>query len=240
MGDLATRLAARPLYLQVRDVLVNMITDGEWKPGASIPNESLLASQMQISIGTVRKALDLMAQERIVTRRQGRGTFVNDYGAKDAPSFFSTLFDSTERPLIDSKRSKAIERIAVKGTEAVKLALHEGDEAIKVERLRLRDGKCFMVETCLLPAKLYRTLPEDLGNYRLSALAQQNSLVVGRAVERVDIVLADESDAHDLEVAPGTPLLRLDRRIFSDHQQTLEWRIARCFLRNERYLVKFN
>src|SRR5690606_30748158 len=81
MADLDTRLAARPLYLQVRDVLVQRIVVGHWKPGAPLPNETHLAQQLGISSGTVRKALDLMEVERIVTRRQGRGTFVNDYAS---------------------------------------------------------------------------------------------------------------------------------------------------------------
>jgi DNA-binding GntR family transcriptional regulator len=64
--------------------------------------------------------------------------------------------------------------------------------------------------------------------------------VVGRAVEQVGVVLADEDDARDLEIAQSIPLLRLDRRIFSNREHVLEWRVGRCFLRNEQYLVKFN
>ena len=60
MSDLAMRLTARPLYLQVRDALVARVTAGEWKPGGALPNEIHLAQEMQISVGTVRKALDIM------------------------------------------------------------------------------------------------------------------------------------------------------------------------------------
>ena len=99
MSDLAMRLTARPLYLQVRDALVGRVTAGEWKPGGALPNEIHLAQEMQISVGTVRKALDIMVSERIVTRRQGRGTFVNDFGASDAPSLFQTIFTPRTSPL---------------------------------------------------------------------------------------------------------------------------------------------
>ena len=93
MADLETRLAARPLYLQVRDVLVQRIVVGHWRPGATLPNETQLAQQLGISIGTVRKALDLMEMERIVTRRQGRGTFVNDFTSSETPLLFSAFYN---------------------------------------------------------------------------------------------------------------------------------------------------
>ena len=66
----------RPLYQQVRDLLVRRLADGQWQPGKSIPSEHQLAQELGVSQGTVRKALDTMAAERLLVRRQGRGTFV--------------------------------------------------------------------------------------------------------------------------------------------------------------------
>lgn len=240
MSDLAMRLTARPLYLQVRDALVARVTAGEWKPGGALPNEIHLAREMQISIGTVRKALDIMVGERIVTRHQGRGTFVNDFAASDAPSLFSTIFNSAEQPFSGEKRVKSMVRVPAGDEHASRLGLRTDDEVIRIERLRFHEGTCFMIETCFLPAKFYNRFPDDGARSRISALAQLNGFVVGRAVEQVGIVLADEDDAKKLEIAQNTPLLRLDRRVFSNLEHILEWRVARCFLRNERYLVHFN
>src|SRR5690606_20893856 len=124
--------------------------------------------------------------------------------------------------------------------EAARLGLRRGDEVIRVERVRTHQDQTFMTAVCLLPAKLFTRLPEEFGSYRLSALAQLNSILEGRADERVDIARANAQQAADLDVAEGTPLLRLDRVIFSDHEDALEWRVAHCFMRNERYLVRFN
>jgi GntR family transcriptional regulator len=55
-----TRFTIRPLYLQVRDMLVERITSGQWKPGAGISNEVDLSRELGVSVGTVRKALDVM------------------------------------------------------------------------------------------------------------------------------------------------------------------------------------
>ncbi|WP_295558347.1 GntR family transcriptional regulator [uncultured Hyphomicrobium sp.] len=240
MPDLETRLAARPLYLQVRDVLVQRIVVGHWKPGATLPNETQLAQQLGISIGTVRKALDLMEVERIVTRRQGRGTFVNDYASAETTFPFSMFHNFEGQRISGYKRGRSIARVQASVEEAARLGVRRGDELIRIERLREHQDETFMTEVCLLPAKLFNRLPEDFGGYRLSALAQLNSILVGRADERVDIALANAQVASDLGVEEGTPLLRLDRVIFSDHEDALEWRVAHCFMRNERYLVRFN
>lgn len=239
MPDLETRLAARPLYLQVRDVLVQRIVVGHWKPGATLPNETLLAQQLGISIGTVRKALDLMELERIVTRRQGRGTFVNDYAAETTFPF-SAIHNFEGQRVSGEKKCRSISREDATPEQAARLGVRRGDELIVVERTREHKSHVFMVETCLLPAKFYSRLPDDFGSYRLSALAQLNSILLGHADERVDIALADAADADVLGVAERTPVLRLDRVIFSDHDDVLEWRVARCHMRNERYLVRFN
>jgi GntR family transcriptional regulator len=240
MPDLETRLAARPLYLQVRDVLVQRIVVGHWKPGATLPNETQLAQQLGISIGTVRKALDLMEVERIVTRRQGRGTFVNDYASAETTFPFSMFHNFEGQRISGTKIGRAITRVAASAEEAARMGQRRGDELIRIERVREHHGQTFMTETCLLPAKFFSRIPEDFGSYRLSALAQNNSILVGRADERVDIVVANAADAQALAVDEGTPLLLLDRVIFSDHEDVLEWRVARCFVRNERYLVRFN
>lgn len=240
MADLETRLEVRPLYLQVRDALVQKIVVGHWKPGAPLPNEGQLAQQLGISVGTVRKALDVMEVERIVTRRQGRGTFVNDYSAAEITFPFSMFHDFEGRRISGHKRARSISRVQASTDEAERLGLGQGDEVIRVERLRDHHDRTFMTEVCLLPAKLFTRIPENFGSYRLSALAQLNCILVARADERVDIAFAQAQEAVDLDVAEGTPLLRLDRVIRSDHDDVLEWRIALCFLRNETYLVRIN
>jgi GntR family transcriptional regulator len=219
---------------------VQRIVVGHWKPGATLPNETQLAQQLGISIGTVRKALDLMELERIVTRRQGRGTFVNDYASAENTFPFSMFHDFEGQRISGHKRGRSLSRGPANAEEAARLGLRRGDEVIKIERIREHQGQTFMTEVCFLPARLFTRLPEDFGSYRLSALAQINSILVGRADERVDIVAASEVTAQDLDVAEATPLLRLDRVIFSDHEDPLEWRVAHCFMRNERYLVRFN
>jgi GntR family transcriptional regulator len=71
-------LSTKALYLQVRDMLAQRITTGEWKAGLALPNEAELALAVGVSLGTMRKALKILEAEKLVTRRGGRGTSVND------------------------------------------------------------------------------------------------------------------------------------------------------------------
>src|SRR5258705_7088602 len=86
-----SRFSNRPLYLQLRDALAERIASGEWKPIAAIPNESDLAREFGVSAGTMRKALDLMEAERLLTRRQGRCSFVNDQNSDELATSFTNL-----------------------------------------------------------------------------------------------------------------------------------------------------
>ena len=237
MQNIEMRLLAKPLYLQVRDVLVNRISGGDWRPGSSLPNETLLAQQLGISIGTVRKALDIMESERIVTRRQGRGTFVNDFSQQ--PLFFSNFTTRGGQPLIGEKRCKSVSHEFASEETAFQLDMVPNDEVIVVKRVRHHDKRCYMTETCSLPLKKFPHLPEKLGDYRVSELAQMNGIIVGGAEESVSTQPANESEAADLGIEPKTAVLVLDRKIFSERGEVLEWRSGRAFLRHERYTVRF-
>ena len=84
------QLSTRPIYLQLRDALAERIASGEWKPGSAIPNEGDLAREFGVSAGTMRKALSLLEDEHLITRRQGRGTYVNDPARRDWPTASAT------------------------------------------------------------------------------------------------------------------------------------------------------
>ena len=68
--------AFSPLYQQIKGLILQGLENGEWKPGEAIPSEMELALRFRVSQGTVRKAIDELAAENLVVRRQGKGTFV--------------------------------------------------------------------------------------------------------------------------------------------------------------------
>lgn len=239
MTSLECRLESRPLYLQACAVLVERIAERKWKPGSSLPSESTLSRELGVSLGTVRKALDLLVRQRLITRKQGRGTYVNDHQSLDATGWLDRVKDGrNERiPAKIELRSVARERADV---DAAFLGLNSGDEVIRIRRSHSNNNRRFITETVTLPAALYPALPEDISDLVLHALAMRNGHIAFAVSEEVDIVLADSSDVTDLRVETGTPLLRLQRSVVSDHGRVLERRVARCFLQSECYLINLS
>lgn len=109
--------------------------------------------------------------------------------------------------------------------EAEKLELPEGAEVYRVERLSMHQGAPFLAERCVLPVSKFPKLRPHVG-YSLSSLAQHNSILVGHAVELVRPVAATAAEARDLDISVGTPLLALDRVVFSERGEPIEWRLA--------------
>ena len=102
-------LGFRPLYRQVRDLLVRRIADGIWQAGQPLPSESEIALDLGVSQGTVRKALDEMTAENLVVRRQGRGTYVARHDdARILFQFFKLVPDTGERSFPESRMLETV------------------------------------------------------------------------------------------------------------------------------------
>jgi GntR family transcriptional regulator len=85
----------QPLYLQIKALLEKSLEVREWGPGAAIPSEIELAGRFGVSQGTVRKAIDALAADNLVVRRQGKGTFVATHTEEQASASASCAFATT-------------------------------------------------------------------------------------------------------------------------------------------------
>ncbi len=224
-------LSVQPLYQQVRDLLVERISKGVWKPGTSLPNEHDLARELGISTGTVRKALDSLERDRLVLRQRGRGTFVVDQGVGEPAIRFSNIRDASGRRvlgdmvLIDQKVGDANE------AERQRLRLAQDSRVLRTTQLRHLQARPFMFENTVIA--LDRIPGFDgagAGTYRISALAQRHGVHLSRASERLSMTRATPEAASHLAVAPATPLIRLDRVIFDMEDNPVEWRVGCCHL----------
>ena len=99
----ATVRGAGPLYAQVIDLITARLTSGAWRPGQLIPGESRLASELQVSQGTVRKAVDDLVARNLLVRQQGVGTFVAEHDSHRALfHFFHIVASDGSRSLPDA------------------------------------------------------------------------------------------------------------------------------------------
>ena len=114
----ATSPTFSPLYQQIKALITHSLESGEWKPGEIIPSEVELAVRFKVSQGTVRKAIDELAADNLLVRRQGKGTFVATHNEDRAQFRFLRLLadDGAEHPhvsrLLECRRLRASADIA--------------------------------------------------------------------------------------------------------------------------------
>lgn len=227
-------LGFRPLYGQVRDVLIKRIADGEWKPGAALPSEIDIATDLGVSHGTVRKALDSLEADNLVVRRQGRGTFVARHDdARILFQFFRLVEDSGERRFPNSN----ILHVAVETSEPAackKLHLRRGARVIAIERTRSLANQVCIFERIVLPRASFSSLEKHaLPNNLYELYRADCGVTITRAEEKLKAQSASSREANYLGIDPGAPVLSIDRVAFAINGAPMEWRVSLC--RTDRY-----
>ena len=231
-----------PLYRQIKTLILQGLANGEWRSGEVIPSEGELAIRYGVSQGTVRKAIDEMAAENLVIRRQGKGTFVASHD--DPRAFFRFLRLVPLGGGIEKSRSVPLECWRAKaGTEAARmLGLNVSDPIIIVRRLLQFSGKPVVADEIYLSGEIFGALTIDmLRDYdgSLYSLFESNFGVrMIRAEERIRAVPAERSSSELLGVAEGSPLLSVERVSYSYGDTPVEWRrglystAEHCYLNN--------
>lgn len=222
-------LGARPLYRQVREVLVRRIADGTWSAGQGIPSEPELAADLGVSQGTVRKALDELTAENVVVRRQGRGTFVARHDdARILFQFFKLVPDEGERRFPES-RVLSVEKGRADAGACRALGLQPTDPVVAIERVRSLSASPVVAERIVVPSALFPRLGAgELPNNLYDLYSSAFGVTIARATERLKAVPAGRRHAGLLGVAEGAPLLAIDRVAFAIDGRRAEWRVSLC------------
>jgi GntR family transcriptional regulator len=230
-GGGALAPAFSPLYQQIKSLILRSLQAGEWKPGDVIPSELDLAARYRVSQGTVRKAIDALATDNLLVRRQGKGTFVATHAeAHTQYRFLRLLPDSgdlasqgpAERRIIECRRLRASAEVARQ------LTLRTGDPVLQVKRVLSFSGTPAILEELWLPGGPFKgltleTLSEDKGPM-YALFESQFGVRMVRADEKIKAVGADADAAALLDVAPATPLLSVERLAYTYNDVPVELR----------------
>jgi GntR family transcriptional regulator len=220
-----------PLYQQIKTLILRSLQSGEWKPGEAIPSEVELATRFRVSQGTVRKAIDELAAENLLLRRQGKGTFVATHSERQVQYRFLRLkpdvgdLDSegpAQRHIIDCRRLRASADVARA------LSLRSGDMVVQVRRVLAFQGVPTILEDLWLPGQAFKGLSaEALADYpgpTYALFEEEFGVRMVRAEERIRAVAADAAPAALLDVAAGTPLLSVERIAYTYNDTPMELR----------------
>ncbi len=233
-----------PLYRQIKALIIQALEAGEWRPGQVIPSEQELAVRFGVSQGTVRKAIDEMAAENLLVRKQGKGTYVASHNDPRALFRFlrlvpldSDLSHPTSVPL-DCWRAKA-------GQEASRmLAIELGAPIIIVRRLLQFALKPVVIDEIYLSGETFQGLTAEVlqsWNGSLYSLFETRfGLRMIRAQEKIRAVAADRNASEALKVPEGTPLLSVERVTYTYGDKPVEWRRGLYSTAEHFYLNELN
>jgi GntR family transcriptional regulator len=231
-GSVAVGAKFLPLYAQVKDLIVKRIGSGEWEPGEMIPNEFQLASEFNVSQGTVRKALIALEVDKLIIRRQGRGTYVARHTGQRMLFQFFRIVGHNSQPLIPSSRPLSQTLVKADKRQAELLNVKVGQSLHAITRIRYFENDPAIFEKIYVPVSLMPDLDMVLGKIMVeemySIYQERYMTTVARAKDKIRAVAATQEDAKHLRVPLHEPLLEITRVASDLNERTIEMRVSRC------------
>ncbi len=236
----ASSAAFSPLYQQIKGLLLQSLDRGEWKPGEAIPSELELAARFQVSQGTVRKAIDDLAAENLLLRRQGKGTFVATHHEARVRFRFLRLTPDDDRQPVSGSRILECRRVKAPADIAALLDLRTADMVVNMRRILSFDQIPTILDDIWLPGAAFRGLTIDsLARYRgpLYALFESEfGVSMVRADEKIRAVSATQDEADALQITLASPLLQVERVSYTYGDRPME--VRRGLYVTERFHYK--
>jgi len=232
-----------PLYIQIRDILKELINTGKLKPGDQVPSENELSSTFSISRMTVRQSIQELLREGFINIRRGEGTFVNS-----VPHTQMLLklegFSSEMAKLGYRNHSRVLDIQKIASFDSCEMAYSglqkpAGEPLVRIRRVRYVEDTPFALETSYLS---YQTgvglmeprMDDDMSIYNY--IEQNLHIRLSRADHVIQPDLADEEIARHLEIAVGRPILKLRGTTFSMTNKPIEY--LEGIYRGDKYELK--
>jgi GntR family transcriptional regulator len=226
-----------PLYQQIKGLLTASLKEGAWRPGEVIPSEVELARRFSVSQGTVRKAIDELAAENVLVRRQGRGTYVATHHEPKAQFRFLRLranegaTGAPKSTIIDCKRVRTPAEVAKQ------LGLKPSDSCLLIRRILEFDGLPQVLDEIWLGAAQFRGLTaervEQFHGPLYGLFESEFGLRMIRAQERISAIKVGKAEAALLQISEDSPILLVDRTSYTYQGVAVEFR--RGYYRTESF-----
>jgi len=211
--------------------MLKSLQAGEWKPSEAIPSEMEFAARFRVSQGTVRKAIDELAAENLLIRRQGKGTFVATHAERQVQYRFLKLMpdDSdngsegpAERTIVECRRQRASADVARA------LNLRTGEAVLQVRRVLSFADEPTILEDIWLPAIPFRGLTAERLRANTGPMYAMFEAEFGvrmvRAKEKIRAVLPDAGQAELLRLPQSAPVLSVERIAYTYDDKAIELR----------------
>ena len=206
------RAAEKPMYDQLRQLIVNLISQQQLVPGDVLPSEHQLCHDFGISRTVVRQALAQLENEGVIERVKGKGTFV-------APPKISERLAHTLVGLYEDVKRRGgevrslvlqhrVDAADVEVAQALEIAV--GDPVVVLERLRFVNGEPWSLSTTWMPESIGRlTFSHDMTADSLYQVLEQYGIVAVSGLRSAEAVVASRELAQRFGLAVGSALLKL-------------------------------
>jgi GntR family transcriptional regulator len=216
-----------PLYHQLKELLVEKIESGEWAPGRQLPTEHQLSAEFSVSRATVRQAMQLLANQGLIERKQGRGTFVaRPKISHDLLAAYTKGADIARVGAVPNIQLHSIQRRKSPSGAAARLALLPSDEVWELKRTILSDDEPIMLITSWLPLDLFPNLDESGLERRSMRVVLSDVYGIESAYQHkeVEVTALDEEEAKVLNGRIGMPALLVTYLSFLGTDRPYEYR----------------
>jgi GntR family transcriptional regulator len=207
-----------PLYAQVENVIIERIDNGSLPVGSRLPSEDSLVQEHAVSRTTIRAAIQSLVQRGLVQIRRGKGTFVTQPKITQELTELTGFVEDMEA-LGRRPTAKVLDQRIVAADELVarRLALRQGTSVVRIQRVRLADGKPLSFDETYLPKELgEKVMADNLKTEPIfSLLEQKYHTPLVEAEYQLEAVCADATVAKALRVRFGSAIFLIERTSYS-------------------------
>lgn len=218
-------------YQEVKQKITEDLVRGRFPMGQALPAEKDLSKELDVSIGTLRKAVDELVAEGIVVRKQGKGTFVAEHDVKRLLYyFFHVVKHDAEKKVYPKVELASLNSAVANKEEASKLKIKEGSPVWRITNRLSLEGRCVMIDQITLDKKRFKNLTRAEFDKREGSIYQLYQMHYGQSVvktnERLRAGLAGKQMAAWLSLKPDSPVLLIRRVALDIQDEPIEWRIS--------------
>ncbi|MEN8251474.1 MAG: GntR family transcriptional regulator [Bacteroidota bacterium] len=230
----------KTLFMQIKELIEARIRAGEWAQGENLPSEFDFAAYYKVSQGTVRKSINLLAEEKIVERIQGKGTYVKSITDENEHSHYFHIMDKSGEKAVTSSIISSISKNNPNNETQKLLNMDTSQEVIVAERIRIIHDKPAVIEKVYLTDKdfpdIYNLLSDKMPHELYPLYESSYGIKIISAKERLTAVSATKAQAKTLSVEVGSPLLKIMRTAYTFNNNPVELRISYFSTANFYYL----
>lgn len=200
-----------PIYIQIHDKIKEDIEKGVWSIGDRLPSERELALKFDVSRMTLRQAIQTLADEGILERKIGSGTYVARKKVQETMTGTTSFTEITlSQNRVPSSRTVSYFVAKPSSSEMEKLQLGPEDSILRMERIRFADDIPICFEVASIPYSLVSQYGKsEITNSFYKTLEAKSGHKIGHSNQTISAVQASEQIAEYLEIKRGDAILRV-------------------------------